>query len=921
MNLAGLSLRGQDLSEGDFSGADLRGTDFTGACLVQVSFGGAQCGLLPRWRLAAAGWALSLGLLSGFLSAQTSALLVVSQPVVQSGGWMSLAILIFFSVVAQQGGLLRGVITTLTLLTGLGIVLGVASIGLDLTGMGYATLSGVQHSVLMISVICAQCLFFAIAHTMLGKAGLLALLGAIAGVLSIPLLAVGPIAEALDIRGSVIALVLAVAMVQFYRYVAKQALAGKAKHAFIKSLTVAVLSKMGTRFWQADLTGADFSEAQLRYTDLRAQGMDYVRWDAAKGLGLARWGAWPMSSLAVRQLMRTRRGHGSWEDGHSLVGANLMGMDLSDVDFRQADLTGASLIRAKLCRADFTDSNLKLVQALGSDFTQAKMTGSCIEGWAVNGQTCLDDVDCAFLYRVARKTPEESDRDRQPSSGEFAPGDFTRLFQVVLNTIELIFRTGIDQEALNIALSRIQADYNDGIKLQGVEEKGDGFLKVTLGVPEGIDKAILHNDFKQLYQEQLKHIERRYQAHLQMAYQHIDHHQATISELTTALKQLSGSQPQALARPEDMQQSQPDYSRVILTFWDGSLEQGYPVTADIHVGAVPCKFHASLPPAPELIVHYRHWRSLYWQTFGMCSRIQIENPSARTNVSRQELEILAERLANNLHDWLQSSHFRLVADKLREKLSPDQEVQIIIQTEDVDLRRLPWHLWQFLNDYPKAEVTLSGMSLEATTTTTHYGFLKKQARVLAVLGNHTGINVDVDQQLLQKLDNSLVDVVFLKEPSRQVFHESLWDPQGWDILYFSGHSHSQPDGQSGVIQLNPSDQISIKDLRFAMKKAVNQGLQLAVYNSCDGLGLASALCALKLPQVVVMKEPVPDVVAHSFLDYFLQSLTQGATFYTAFRDARQQLSELENRYPYASWLPTLFQTTTLVQKPQLSAWE
>ena len=43
----------------------------------------------------------------------------------------------------------------------------------------------------------------------------------------------------------------------------------------------------------------------------------------------------------------------------------------------------------------------------------------------------------------------------------------------------------------------------------------------------------------------------------------------------------------------------------------------------------------------------------------------------------------------------------------------------------------------------------------------------------------------------------------------------------------------------------------------ALKKAIGCGLQLAVFNSCDGLGLARELEALHIPQMIVMQEPVP----------------------------------------------------------------
>lgn len=101
--------------------------------------------------------------------------------------------------------------------------------------------------------------------------------------------------------------------------------------------------------------------------------------------------------------------------------------------------------------------------------------------------------------------------------------------------------------------------------------------------------------------------------------------------------------------------------------------------------------------------------------------------------------------------------------------------------------------------------------------------------------------------------------------------------------------------------------------RKGVKQAMANGLQLAIFNSCDGLGLAHELGSLNLPQIIVMSEPVPDLIAQSFLRYFLQSLTTGTPFYLAVRQAREQLQGLEKELPCATWLPIICQN--LAQLP------
>ncbi|MEO0647243.1 MAG: CHASE2 domain-containing protein, partial [Cyanobacteria bacterium J06650_10] len=145
----------------------------------------------------------------------------------------------------------------------------------------------------------------------------------------------------------------------------------------------------------------------------------------------------------------------------------------------------------------------------------------------------------------------------------------------------------------------------------------------------------------------------------------------------------------------------------------------------------------------------------------------------------------------------------------------------------------------------------------------------------------------------------------------------LWDSQGWDILFFAGHSQSREvcglDGESlykegrGEILLNETESLTMTQLKHALRRAIDRGLNTAIFNSCDGLGLASDLAELHIPQVLVMREPVPDQVAHSFLEGFLAAFARGIPFYVAVREARERLEGLESRFPCATWLPVIVQ--------------
>ena len=112
--------------------------------------------------------------------------------------------------------------------------------------------------------------------------------------------------------------------------------------------------------------------------------------------------------------------------------------------------------------------------------------------------------------------------------------------------------------------------------------------------------------------------------------------------------------------------------------------------------------------------------------------------------------------------------------------------------------------------------------------------------------------------------------------------------------------------------------MTIEQFEAAIEGAVSNGLKLAIFNSCDGLGLATALSSLHIPQVIVMREPVSNQVAQVFFKYFLDAFVgQRLSLYLAVRQARRQLQGLENEFPGASWLPVLCQNPAV----ELSTWQ
>lgn len=363
--------------------------------------------------------------------------------------------------------------------------------------------------------------------------------------------------------------------------------------------------------------------------------------------------------------------------------------------------------------------------------------------------------------------------------------------------------------------------------------------------------------------------------------------------------------------------------------------------------ALPEQFTGALPPAPHLQQLSLSWQAMYralcvgaasLKEDGSASRsvnglrassairshdsndesaalasiqpddddddLEIEDSGVQ-HVSTYDFETLCQTLSETFNQWLCSSEFGTIERSLRSHLSLQDDIRIILTTCDEAVRRLPWQRWQLLQDFSGAELALSltqyRRSLRSQNKT------RDQPRILAILGDARGIDLEHEQRCLQQLSDC--DVKFLTQPSRQQFDQSLWDTTGWDLLFFAGHSSSD-SSEKGRLYINeePQNSLTIDELSEALSAAIENGLQLAIFNSCNGLGLANQLAHLNIPQVIVMREPVPNQVAQHFFQSFLATyVQQGLPLYAATKQSRRQLQALEGDFPGATWLPILCQ--------------
>ncbi|MBW4598390.1 MAG: CHAT domain-containing protein [Calothrix sp. FI2-JRJ7] len=352
-------------------------------------------------------------------------------------------------------------------------------------------------------------------------------------------------------------------------------------------------------------------------------------------------------------------------------------------------------------------------------------------------------------------------------------------------------------------------------------------------------------------------------------------------------------------------------TKLVVLKLDGDLQQGVRVTLAIAFeGVNPYKeVTAYLPPVAELITKIDQWRSVYRSLGNSTRALKAIKVSYHGSINQkcEDCKNSASELKKRLDNWLREESFRPIRETWLKELKENELTRVLIRTSSQQLRQIPWHLWDLLEEYPNIELGLS---------TPDYQYFPKpktpternKVKILAIIGNSTGIDVHTDRRLLASLPDT--DVTFLVQPQRHEINDSLWE-QPWDILFFAGHSKTV--GDSGRIYINQYEDLTIDELKYGLKKATTNGLALAIFNSCDGLGLAYELEALHIPQIIVMREPVPDAAAQTFLKHFLVAFAgDGKPLYQAVKEARLKLHGLEDKYPCASLLPVICQNAGAV---------
>ncbi|MGD1863423.1 MAG: CHAT domain-containing protein [Phormidesmis sp.] len=170
-----------------------------------------------------------------------------------------------------------------------------------------------------------------------------------------------------------------------------------------------------------------------------------------------------------------------------------------------------------------------------------------------------------------------------------------------------------------------------------------------------------------------------------------------------------------------------------------------------------------------------------------------------------------------------------------------------------------------------------------------------------------------------ELSDTLVDVQLkiLEQPGRAELTQEL-ERGNYQVLHYAGHSNLGNAGGDLYLvsrQTGLTERLSGEDLAGLL---VNNGIKLAVFNSCRGgysssseqgwqeRNLAQALVNRGMPAVIAMAERIPDHVAITFTQLLYRNLKKGQSIDLSLNRTRQGLISAYGSHQFYWALPTLY---------------
>ncbi|MCY7323422.1 MAG: pentapeptide repeat-containing protein [Phormidesmis sp. CAN_BIN36] len=278
---------------------------------------------------------------------------------------------------------------------------------------------------------------------------------------------------------------------------------------WLRQACTAIAAWGGTSFYDLDLSGINFSDANVANSDFRGKVLHRTCLIGLNGLDRARVDRryLDLDQPKVQKLLTTGIAVEKDFQRMNLQGAFLQKTDLQGMNFAEATLHGADLQGDILRGASFLRTRVT-----GVDFSGADLTGCCIKDWSTNRQTNFTGAICNYVYR---EFEQEQPSDRYPRDRDFEPEEFADLHRQIDNSTELVFQGVTDMRALSFAFEKFKLEDDGlGLELQGIEQRGDLWI-VKVAHHEGVTPQQVKQQVNSTYDDLKALFEARYQLALE----------------------------------------------------------------------------------------------------------------------------------------------------------------------------------------------------------------------------------------------------------------------------------------------------------------------------------------------------------------------------------------------------------------------
>ncbi|MDX2099142.1 MAG: hypothetical protein SFW36_15295, partial [Leptolyngbyaceae cyanobacterium bins.59] len=156
------------------------------------------------------------------------------------------------------------------------------------------------------------------------------------------------------------------------------------------------------------------------------------------------------------------------------------------------------------------------------------------------------------------------------------------------------------------------------------------------------------------------------------------------------------------------------------------------------------------------------------------------------------------RLLQEFHYWLQSPELHPMRSQVAQMartltLHPGEVIEGLL-TCSPELAYLPWEAWKIGDEFVAPDQIRLLRVPESHRSPVFIATRRRRPRVLAIWGDDTGLNFQEDREALLTLEK-LADIHALHwQPDQTIatfkeqIRQAIRDPQGWDLLFFTGHS-------------------------------------------------------------------------------------------------------------------------------------